>query len=559
MRFGAVPLAEAEGAVLAHTQRLPGGMLRKGSVLDAAALARLRAAGQEAVVVARLDPGDVGEEAAAVRLGAALVGPGLRARRPVNGRVNLVAERAGLMRVGAARLAALNEIDESLTVGTLPDFAPVAPEAIVATLKVIPFAVPGAALARVEALAGEAGPILALHPFAALRAGLVMTWLPGLKESVLAATAEATVARVQARTGKLLPPVTCAHETGAIRDALRALMADGAEVLLIAGASAVVDRHDVGPAGIVAAGGRIERFGMPVDPGNLICVGAIGECPALVLPGCARSPALNGIDFALNRVFAGLPLDSAAVASMGVGGLLKDFGARPEPRSRAARPAAPRLVAAVVLAAGRSSRMAPRNKLLLPGADGTPMVARVADAALASRARPVLVVVGNQAEEMRRALAGREVRVVEAADYAAGLSASLRAGIAAVPAEAAGAIVCLGDMPLVGPEVLDALIAAHDAEEGRGIVVPTWRGRAGNPVLWDRRFFPELMALAGDVGGRGLLERHAEHVAQAEVGTDAVLRDFDTVESLADLPEALRPAPENAPENLAPSPLAAEG
>ncbi len=543
MRFGPVPLDEAEGAVLAHTLRLPGGMLRKGSILDVAAIARLRDAGHDSVVVARLDPGDVGEEEAAVRLGAALAGPGLHAKSPVHGRVNLAAERAGMLRLDVAKLDALNEVDESLTVGTLADYAAVAPETIVATLKVIPFAAPGSAVARVEALA-RAAPVLAVHPFRPLRVGLVMTRLPGLKESILTSTAEATAARVHALTGTMLPPLICAHETEAIRDALLLLVADGAEVLLVAGASAVVDRRDVGPAGIVAAGGRIERFGMPVDPGNLICVGAIGDRPALVLPGCARSPALNGIDFVLNRVFAGLPVDRTAVARMGVGGLLKDVGARPEPRSRAGRPAAPRQVAAVVLAAGRSSRMAPRNKLLLPGADGTPMIARVVDTALASRARPVLVVLGNQAAEMRRALAGREVRFVDAPDYAAGLSASLRAGIAAVPAEAAGAIVCLGDMPLVAPGVFDALIASHDAEEGRGIVVPTWRGRPGNPVLWDRRFFPELVALAGDVGGRGLLERHAEQVAQVEVESDAVLRDFDTVESLAELPDALRPAAE---------------
>ena len=543
MRFGPVPLDEAEGAVLAHTQRLPGGMLRKGSILDAAAIATLRDAGKDSVIAAQLDPGDVGEEEAARRLGAALAGPGLRVKPPVHGRVNLAAERAGMLRVDAARLDALDEVDESLTVGTLADYAVVAPETIVATLKVIPFAAPGDALARVEALAHEA-PVLSVHPFRPLRVGLVMTRLPGLKESILTATAEATAARVHALTGTMLPPLICAHETDAIRDALRALMADGAEILLVAGASAVVDRRDVGPAGIVAAGGRIERFGMPVDPGNLICVGAIGDRPALVLPGCARSPALNGIDFVLNRIFAGLPVDRMAVAHMGVGGLLKDVGARPMPRSRAARPAAARRVAAVVLAAGRSSRMAPHNKLLVPGADGTPMVARVVDTALASLARPVLVVVGNQSHEVRRALAGRDVRFVDAADYAAGLSASLRAGIAAVPPEAAGAIVCLGDMPLVAPEALDALIATHDVEEGRSIVVPTWRGRPGNPVLWDRHFFPELMALAGDVGGRGLLERHAEQVAEVEVESDAVLRDFDTVESLADLPDALRPAPE---------------
>ena len=544
MRFGPVPLESADGAVLAHTQRLPSGMLRKGSRLDPASIAQLRGAGIEAVIAAQLDPGDVGEAEAARRLGAALAAPGLEARPPVNGRVNLVATRAGIVRVDTTRLDALNEVDEALTTGTVADFAAVAPGTMVATLKVIPFAAPGEALLRLEALAREA-PVLALHPFQPLRAGLVMTRLPGMKESLLAATVEATAARIRALTGTLLPPLTCAHETGAIRDALLALIADGADVLLIAGASAVVDRRDVGPAAIVAAGGRIERFGMPVDPGNLICIGAIGDRPALVLPGCARSPALNGIDFALNRLYAGLPVDRLSVARMGAGGMLKDVGERPMPRSRTARPAPPRRVAAVVLAAGRSSRMAPRNKLLLPGADGKPMVARVVDVALASRARPVIVVVGNQAEAVSRALAGRDVRFVEAADYAAGLSASLRAGIAAVPADAAGAIVGLGDMPLVSAAVLDRLIETHDADEGRGIVVPTWRGRPGNPVLWDRRFFPELTGLTGDVGGRGLLERHADQVAEVEAESDAVLRDFDTVESLADLPDALRPAVEH--------------
>jgi molybdenum cofactor cytidylyltransferase len=231
---------------------------------------------------------------------------------------------------------------------------------------------------------------------------------------------------------------------------------------------------------------------------------------------------------------------------MGVGGLLKDTDARPLPRARAAgKPEAPRRrqVAAVVLAAGRSTRMAPHNKLLMADRTGKPMIARVVDNVLSSEARPVVVVVGHRAEQIRAALGGRPVCCVEAADYAAGLSASLKAGIAALPPEAAAALVCLGDMPLVAGRVLDRILAAYDPDEGRSIVVPTHQGRAGNPVLWDRAFFPEILALAGDAGARGLLQRHEEQVAEVEVGEDSVLRDFDTVESLATLPGRLRPDP----------------
>jgi len=273
---------------------------------------------------------------------------------------------------------------------------------------------------------------------------------------------------------------------------------------------------------------------MPVDPGNLICLGEIGAAPALVLPGCARSPKLNGIDWVLQRLFADLPVGPAEVMRMGVGGLLKDTGLRPLPREQQPRPEtslAP--VAALVLAAGRSSRMAPRHKLLVAGRDGRPMVARTVAQVLESAARPVLVVVGHEAAAVRAALAGLPVRFVEAAEFAQGQSASLRAGIAALPAEAAAAVVCLGDMPLVDGGVIDRMIAAWRANPGQLAVQPTWRGEPGNPVLWDRSQFAELAAIAGDIGARDVLRRLGGDVLRVEVESDSVLRDFDTLDSLA--------------------------
>ena len=533
MKFGPTALAEAEGAVLVHTHRVPGRVLKKGSVLDTAAIAGLRAAGLDPVVAARLEPGDVGEDAAARKIAAALLGPGLTATRAATGRVNLVAGHAGLLRADRERIDALNAVDEAVTVATLPDASPVSPGEMVATIKIIPFAVPGAILAdAVDACAGGAMTVLPWQP---RRVGLVLSTLPGLKPSVIEGTVAATETRVLGVGGTLLPPLQCPHRAEPIAAALRSLVEDGADLLLIAGASAVVDRRDVGPSGIVAAGGEILHFGMPVDPGNLICLGRIGDIPALVLPGCARSPKPNGIDLVLHRLATGLPVTGATIGRMGVGGLLKDVTARPLPRARATAGAAPHGVAAVVLAAGQSSRMAPRHKLLVQDTTGRAMVARVVDGVLASRARPVLVVTGHRADEVRAALAGRPVSFVTAPDFADGLSASLRAGLGAVPASTAAALVVLGDMPLVTAATIDRLIESYDPDEGRTIVAPSHDGELGNPVLWDRRHFPAMMALTGDRGARSLLRQHAEAVAEIVVD-DTVLRDFDTADSLLDLP-----------------------
>jgi molybdenum cofactor cytidylyltransferase len=550
MKFGPVPLDEARGAIMAHSQRVGDRMIRKGSLLDEDAVVALRESGRTEVIVARLEPGDVPEDIAADRLAQPMLSPLIARSRAATGRVNLVAEVPGLLRINTAMIDRINSIDESLTIGTLPDFAVVAPKDMVATVKIIPFSVPGRVLAVAEALVRQAGSPLTLHPFHHLKVGLVVTELPGLKDSVTEKTIAATDQRITQLTGSLLPPLHAPHEEVPIGKALETLISQGADLLLVVGASAVVDRRDVGPAGIVAAGGEILHFGMPVDPGNLICLGRIGPRPALVLPGCARSPKLNGIDFVLTRIFAGLPVGSADLMKMGVGGLLKEIDVRPLPREKApATPPtgiAPRsapTIAAVVLAAGRSRRMAPHNKLLVADRTGKTMIARVVDNVLSSNARPVLVVTGHQAEQVQHALGGRPVRYVHAPDYAEGLSASLKAGIAAVSEDCAAAVVCLGDMPLVTGRMIDRLLSHYDPEEGRKIVLPTFRGKQGNPMLWDRQFFQEILQISGDSGARFLLGKPLEAVTEVEMADDAVLRDFDTTDSLNTLPQRLRPEP----------------
>ena len=547
MIFGPTPLSEARGAILAHTIRLGGQqpvkVLKKGTVLDEAAITMLQAAHQREVIAARLEPGDVPEDEAADRLAKVLMQPLLARSRAATGRVNLFADSAGLLVVRPEVVNRLNTLDESMTVATLSPFVPVAAKEMVATIKIIPFAVPGHVLDVAEAVARQSPPALELHPFRPLKVGLVLTELPGVKESVMEGAVEATEARVTALCGSLLPVERVRHDTALVADALVRLRRQGAQLLLIAGASAVVDRRDVGPAAIVRAGGAIDHFGMPVDPGNLICIGHIDGIPALVLPGCARSPKLNGFDWVLQRYFAGLTVTPREVMGMGVGGLLKEIEVRPMPREKVATAPPPavaprrgRKIAALVLAAGRSRRMAPLNKLLVPDEKGMPMVVRVVENVLASRARPVIVLTGHEHDRVEAALAGRPIHIAHAEDYAAGLSASLKAGLAALPPDIEGVVVCLGDMPLVSGAMIDRLMANFDPEEGRAIVMPTFRGKQGNPMLWSREFLPEMMQITGDVGARHLAGAHADRVAEVEMADDAVLRDFDTSEALKKAP-----------------------
>lgn len=537
MRFGPTPLDEAEGAFLAHALRVGGAAFKKGRRLSAEDVELLRVNGFADVVAARLEPGDVDEDTAAARIAAALTGEGLTAGAAFTGRVNLFAQVHGLLTIDAARIDRINAIDEAVTVATLPSHMPVAPRQMIATVKIIPFAAPDAAVSAAEAVAREVAPLVVVHPFRARPVALIQTRLPGMKDSVLDKTVTVTAERVSTYGSRLLPDVRVAHEPAALAAAVTATVRDGAGLVLIAGASAITDRRDVLPDGIERAGGTVEHFGMPVDPGNLLLLAHVGDVPVLGLPGCARSPKLNGFDWVLQRLLADVPVGRADVMRMGVGGLLAEIPSRPLPRADASPrpppdvPQAPR-VTAVVLAAGRGSRMGGPNKLTLP-LDGRPIVDHVVAAAEASQADRVVVVTGHRADEVRAALAGRTATFVHNPDHAEGLSTSLRAGLAAVGEDADAVIVLLGDMPRVSGPLIDRLIAAYAPVEGRSICVPTVQGRRGNPILWDRAFLTGMSRIEGDTGARALLERHAEMVCEVPMADDAILADVDTPEAYA--------------------------
>jgi molybdenum cofactor cytidylyltransferase len=401
---------------------------------------------------------------------------------------------------------------------------------MIATVKIIPFAVAKAARDQAMAAAAKAKPVIRVAPYKLRKIGVVSTLLPGLAPKVIEKTLKITTARIAPAGATIIAEKRVPHDQAALARAIDELLKAGAELVIVFGASAIADRRDVIPAAIEAVGGDIEHFGMPVDPGNLMLIGKARGQPVLGAPGCARSPKENGFDWILMRLLAGLPVTRADVTGMGVGGLLMEIVTRPQPREERT-PQIGRRVAALVLAAGRSTRMGAVNKMLAE-IGGKPLVRIAAEQAVASHAHPVIVVTGHEREKVEAALNGLPVRFVHNADYAEGLGTSLKAGIAAVPEEADAVVVCLGDMPQVDAALINRLIAAFDPERGALVVVPSIDGRRGNPVVWSRRFFHDLMAIQGDVGARHLIGNYAEVVVEVPVAGEAALTDVDTPESL---------------------------
>ena len=323
MKFGDFPLAECAGAILAHG--VAG--LSKGERLDNEAIAAARRAGLETLPVAIPEAGDILEAEAAVRIARAFAGHAIRAEAPVHGRVDLVAEKHGLLTFDADAVGTLNALTEAVGIATRAPFDPVRAGTTVATLKVVPFAMAGELVDKAEAAAGAAQ--LALAHFRPLQVLLIQTRHAATPEKMLAKTAQVTRTRIEDLGGTMTEAAQPSHAVQPLADALVSSAAAAADFILVAGASATSDRRDVIPQAIIAAGGRIERLGMPVDPGNLLLLGSLREKPLIGLPGCARSPKRNGFDMVLERLFAGMPVTSADIAAMGAGGLIAP-GARPD-------------------------------------------------------------------------------------------------------------------------------------------------------------------------------------------------------------------------------------
>ncbi len=337
MKFGPVLVAQAEGRILGHNISNPDGkrVLRKGRHLTIDDVSLLTILGRDVVYVAELESEDVREDVAADRIARSVSGAGIQVTRPNVGRVNLLAETWSVLRVDASQLSRINAC-EGVSLATLPSHTVVQARKIVATVKVIPFALPENLVHQAEMIAGESDPVIQLFPLRSRVVALVLSssqysttrvlrdFIPPLKERV-----ESLGSRIQ--TVDFVPLEDEAGEL-ALTKTIQDRVTEGAEIIILAGETAIMDRYDIAPRAVERAGGEVTCYGAPVDPGNLLMLAYLKKTPILGAPGCVRSRKTNVIDWVLPPLLAGDCLTRMDILQMGHGGLLEDIPKRSVPR-----------------------------------------------------------------------------------------------------------------------------------------------------------------------------------------------------------------------------------
>tara|TARA_Y100001960_G_C14762785_1_gene875054 strand:+ start:1468 stop:3117 length:1650 start_codon:yes stop_codon:yes gene_type:complete len=541
MHFGPIPIKESIGAILAHTIRVDKNIYKKGHVLTKSDVKDLEDFGLTEIVGAVLENDDIAENMAAKNIADSISGNGIYAGSPFTGRCNLFSKKDGLFLGESNFINSINSVNETITVGTLPHCTAVSTDQMVATIKVIPFSSSKKIVDKCILTAKNTIQKLRVNKWSKLNISLIQSRLTGTKESVLDSTTASLEFRLNKTYNSINSEIRCSHNIDEIRSSILSEVKKNQELIIIAGASAIVDRRDIIPSAIVAAGGTIEHFGMPVDPGNLLLLGSINDVKIIGLPGCARSPKLNGFDLVLNRILAGVNVGSNEIMSMGSGGLLIEIASRPMPRENKKHieykneknisNSGKKKIASIILAAGQSRRMGDKNKLLEYFND-KPIINHSIDSALLAKINPIHVITGYQEKEILAvATKNKDITFVHNPEYENGMSTSIKAGLRSLPEEIDAVLILLGDMPLVDVSIIERLITNFNPQAGQSIGVPVTKGKRGNPILWSKQYFQEIEKISGDVGAKHLIGEFSEGVYEIECDK-SVITDIDTPENL---------------------------
>jgi molybdenum cofactor cytidylyltransferase len=533
MKFETRKIDDCIGWHLAHSVTVGTKRIKKASIVSVEDVISMHKHNMTELQVFKLDEKDVAEDKAAATLAIHFTGENTQTEKSMRGRCNIIASADGLLNIPDT-LNRANLLDEAITIATLPDRQQVKKGQLIATVKIIPYALD-------EALVEEALNITAsitIVPFAPYKTALITSDI-ALKDKAFSAIEN----RVIATSGELTSVTKCAHTVNSISNEFTNVIQDtDIDLILILGASAISDRRDIVPNALVDAGGAVEHIGMPVDPGNLIMVGSISDKTVIGIPTCAKSPSLNGFDWVLSRFAARQAIKSTDIQSMGIGGLLKEDHTRPHLRRSSlqvlkttdgAYSKHKTLIEVFILAAGKSSR-AQTNKLLAH-LNGTAVIAKTVESLLAStyiEPNNITVITGNESDKVKEGIREFDVRLLHNTKYAVGMSESLKLANGTIREKTDYVLIALGDMPFVNAATLDAMITAGLNNPEYDIIIPAFHGKRGNPVLWRRDRFAFIKNISGDQGGRAIIKENEAKVLEIETNDPGILIDLDTPEML---------------------------
>ncbi|MBX3063235.1 MAG: molybdopterin-binding protein [Anaerolineae bacterium] len=332
MKFGAVSLDQAIGKLLAHNviDNENHKLFGKGHVLTTADVDKLRDLNMSSVTVAELEADDVGENEAAAQIVKALANPNLKVSAPGVGRANVIAETRGVVYIDPAQVDRFNQTDEGITIATVRTHTVVKARQLIALVKVIPFAVPRSKVEHAASVAAAMNGMIWLAPLIPKSVALILSGPERAEAKLRDEFTPPVKTRVELLGSRLDAVEYVSHQPEAIAEAIQRRCKH--DLIILAGISAIIDREDVAPTGLVRAGGHVEHFGAPVDPGSLTMLGYCGDVPVLGAPGCIKSLKVNIVDWIVPRLLVGEKLEGRQIMAMGHGGLLDDIEDRPMPR-----------------------------------------------------------------------------------------------------------------------------------------------------------------------------------------------------------------------------------
>ncbi len=541
MKFEKIKTTDAIGTVLGHTHRLKTDQgisqrLSKGTLLNAKHIDMLLQAEVDSVMVAVLETDDILENSAVERLARLFQGAGVGVESPRQGRCNLYALHRGVLDYDVSLIHRLNALD--WRVGMAIEYGGVIEAGTVfASIKVIPYAVPRSVLDAWE-LELKSGSGVEMYPLRRRHVALIVSQHSDQPSSIQRIV-DVHRSRIEGLGSQIDRVCRCEHTVASIAQSLQSVVTEGWDLVLFYGATAVVDVDDVLPLAIRSVGGEVERVGMPVEPGNMLLLGRMLECPIIGVPRCAQHIQQSGLDLVLARALSGASLSSVDISRLGVGGYLKNNPSTVVPKEPGHK------IGAVVLMAGLSSRMKGANKLSMsiptPDEDGhTTVAVQTVKGILSAGYAPVVVVTGHQETEIRELLQGLPVRFVHNPAFADGMGTSIAKAFSVLSGWDAG-LLALGDMPFVSPTILKEMYQ-RSMESPEHIVVPVHNGRRGHPIVFPSSLFAELQQCTGDVGARSVLQSHQDIIERVNVSDTSIFWDVDTEDLLRRYVECMEAA-----------------
>ncbi|PPR15226.1 MAG: Nicotine blue oxidoreductase [Alphaproteobacteria bacterium MarineAlpha9_Bin3] len=526
MYFGDIKVKDSLNCILAHTIKINNKTIKKGTVISKNVQNYFIENKIKTIVGAKLDKNDIHEDEAANKIANLFKNTSIAIEKAYTGRANILASRSGLLIINKDIINKFNMIHDDVTIATLNNNSTVKKGEMIATIKIISFSVKSFFIIKIQKLL--CNKVFNIKPYNHKKCALILTHYKKENLKLNSISIQRIEDRLSNLNSSLNHVSTCEHEATNISKLINNSLKKKLDLIMILGSSAIVDIRDKIPEAILLSKGKIIKFGMPVDPGNLLLIGKINQTYIIGLPGCARSSSLNGFDWVLEKIISETHIKKQDISNMGVGGLLKTLSLRAkvkhEPKNYN--------ISSIILAAGQSNRMQNINKLLIKIKNKS-MIQKIIESSLESMINNTVVVLGHDSENLLKLLNNKNITTIINKEYKNGQSSSLQAGISALPEDCDAAIILLADMPDITPSIINQLIVNYNPSENKSIIIPTYKNKRGNPVLIDREFFPDILLINGDKGAKDIIKANKKYIKEIPQKESFVLKDIDTKEDLA--------------------------